>query len=106
MSNECAISQRIRDWFQGEKQNWGHQQSTDVWDEIAAMVKDAPEAELTESAVAWKAWNDFEDDYKRVDPGCRIAMDLCKYTEWCADKALGLTDEPFEGVPHLVISFA
>jgi hypothetical protein len=68
---------------------------------IAAM-----EEPLPESAAAWKRWSDFENDTNRNDPGLYIAMDLCKYAEWCADVDLGLTDKPFEGVPRLVISFS
>ena len=101
---QCVVSRRIRDWFQGEKQNHGWQKSNEIAAEIDAMIA-AMDEPLPESAAAWKRWNDFENDTSRHDPGLHIAMDLCKYTEWCADVALGLTDEPFEGVPRLVISF-
>lgn len=101
---QCVVSRRIRDWFQGEKQNHGWQKSQEIADEIDAMIA-AMQEPLPESAAAWKRWNDFENDTSRHDPGLHIAMDLCKYTEWSADVALGLTDEPFEGVPRLVISF-
>jgi hypothetical protein len=100
----AVVSRRIRDWFQGEKQNHGWKRSLEISGEIDAMIAAMPDP-LPESAAAWKRWNDFENDTSRVDPGLHIAMDLCKYAEWCADVDLGLTDKPFEGVPRLVISF-
>jgi hypothetical protein len=99
----AVVSRRIRDWFQCEKQNHGWQKSNEIAAEIDAMIA-AMDEPLPESAAAWKRWNDFESDTSRNDPGLHIAMDLCKYTEWSADVALGLTDEPFIGVPRIVIS--
>jgi hypothetical protein len=97
------VSQRIRDWFQGEKSG----QRGTVADEIAREIDEmiaAMEQPLPSAAQAWKDWNDFENDCRRHDPGMYRAMDLCKYAEWSADVALGLTDEPFSGVPRIVIS--
>jgi hypothetical protein len=91
------ISQLIRDWFQGEKRNWGWLQGQICGEEIDKRIAAMPDP-LTEPAAAWKRSS-------RVDPGLHIAMDLCKYTEWAADTDLGLTSEPFEGVPHLMIRF-
>lgn len=98
------ISQLIRDWFQGEKRNWSWVQGQIYGEEIDKRIAAMPEP-LPESAAAWKRWNEFEADFNRVDPGLAVAMDLCKYTEWAADTDLGFTDEPFEGVPHLIFRF-
>ena len=100
----AVVSQRIRDWFQGEKQNRDWKTSNEIAAEIDAMIA-AMDEPLPESAAAWKRWNEFENNTSRNDPGLYIAMDLCKYTEWSADWDLGMTDKPFEGVPRLVISF-
>jgi hypothetical protein len=98
-----VVSQRIRDWFHGEILNHGWQESLDIASEIDAMISQMPEP-LPESAVAWRRWNDFEKDTSRHDPGLYVAMDLCRYSEWAADVDLGLTTEPYEGVPRILIS--
>lgn len=97
------VSRRIRDWFQGEKQNQGWQESQKIAAEIDDIIYSMKEP-LPESAAAWKSWSDFEKNLDRHDPGLYIAMDLCKYAEWCANRDLGLTVESFEGVHRLVIS--
>lgn len=48
-SIELFVSQRIRDWFQGEKQNHGYQKSQVIGNEINAMIAEMPDP-LPESA--------------------------------------------------------
>jgi len=103
-TSEQEIAQLIRAWFQGEERNWDWLQGQIVGDLIDKRIANMPDP-LPAPAAAWKRWNKFEADPNRVDPGLQIAMDLCKYTEWCADTSLGLTDAPFEGVPHLTFKF-
>lgn len=98
-----AIAQRIRDWFQGEKASQRGTDADEIASEIDAMIA-AINCPLPAAAQAWKDWNDFENDCRKHDPGLYKAMDLCKYAEWTADVALGLTDEPFAGVPRITIS--
>jgi hypothetical protein len=100
-----ALSQRIRDWFQGSEANLGYRELDAISGEIDATIA-AMQGPLTGSAAAWKQWSDFEADTKRNDPGLHQAMNLCSFAEWCADTELGLTSEPFEGVPRLVITSA
>jgi hypothetical protein len=100
-----TLSQRIRDWFQGSEANLGYRELDAISGEIDATIA-AMQGPLTGSAAAWKQWSDFEADTKRNDPGLHQAMDLCSFAEWCADTELGLTSEPFEGVPRLVITSA
>lgn len=103
-SESRQIAQMIHDWFQGEKRNWGWLQSRTRSDEIDSYIA-AMSGSLPKPAAAWLRWTEFEADPSRVDPGLQIAMDLCKYAEWAADTELGLTSEPFEGVPRLLIRF-
>jgi hypothetical protein len=100
-----ALSQRIRDWFQASKANLCYRELNAISAEIDATIA-ATQEPLSGSAAAWKEWSDFEDDPKRYDPALHQAMDFCKFAEWCADTELGLTSEPFEGVPRLVITSA
>jgi hypothetical protein len=100
-----TLSQRIRDWFQGSEANLGYRELDAISGEIDATIA-AMQGPLTGSAAAWKQWSDFEADTKRNDPGLHQAMDLCSFAEWCADTELGLTSEPFEGVPRMVITSA
>ena len=100
-----ALSQRIRDWFQGSKANLGYRELDAISSEIDATIA-ATQEPLTGSAAAWKRWSDFEADANKNDPGLHQAMNLCSFAEWCADTELGLTSEPFEGVPRLVITSA
>jgi hypothetical protein len=97
-----AVSKRIRDWFQGERENQGWERSLETADEVNAMIASMSEP-LPESAAAWKQWIDFENNTSKKDPGLHVAMNLCKYAEWAADAALGLSKEPFVGVPCLII---
>jgi len=70
--------------------------------------------ELMEQAtIAMVAWFDNENAPLKKDIyGSRSStkafyerMDLCKYAEWCARKALGQpVPEEFEGVPRLVLT--
>lgn len=96
-----SIAQRIRDWFQGERANHGYQAGRDIADEVDAMIASAPEP-LSDAAAAWKEWTDYENSTTR-ERNHGVAMDLCKYAEWCADVELGLTTEPFQGVPRIVL---
>ena len=100
-----TLSQRIRDWFQGSKVNLGYRELDAISSEIDATIA-AIQQPLIGSAAAWKRWSDFEADTNRNDPGLHQAMNLCSFAEWCADTELGLTSEPFEGVPRLVITSA
>ena len=102
---DLALSQRIRDWFQGSEANLGYRELQAIADEIDATIA-AMLGPLTGSAAAWKEWSDFEADTKRNDPGLHRAMNLCSFAEWCVDTELGLTSEPFEGVPRIVITSA
>ena len=97
------VAQRIRDWFQGEKSGQRGTVADEISTEIDSMIA-AMDEPIPPAAQAWKDWNDFENDIDRpADPGLYRGMDLCKYAEWSADVALGLTDAPFEGVPRIVI---
>jgi len=100
-----ALSQRIRDWFQGSEANLGYRELQAIADEIDATIA-ATQEPLTGSAAAWKEWSDFEADPTRDDPGLHLAMMLCSFAEWTADTDLGLTSEPFNGVPRIVITTA
>ena len=59
MSNH--ISRKIKDWFDGERQNHGWQRSQQLQAEIDAAILEMPEPR-PKSAEAWKAWSDFEND--------------------------------------------
>lgn len=66
-------------------------------------VPDDIQAELLLAAAeAMVRWFDAEDGNLGTFHG---RMDLCKYAEWTARKALGQEVGEFEGVPRLVLSF-
>ncbi len=56
--------------------------------------------ELRQAAEAMVLW--FDAEGKNLGT-FHQKMDLCKYSEWCARKALGQEVGEFEGVPQLVI---
>lgn len=77
------------------------------WDVVVAWRRpppgpgDKPEnAKLLEACKAMVLWFDAED--KNLGT-FHDKMDLCKYAEWAARKALGQEVGEFEGVPKLVL---
>lgn len=98
-----SVAQLIRDWFQSEKHNCGHQRLAELSNDVDNAVANMPRP-LTQAAAAWALWMEWENTACRNDPGLYRAMDLCAYAEWSADRELGLTDAEFSGVPRLVIS--
>lgn len=100
---DALVSQLIHEWFTKEKAGLKCDESIRLQDAIDTMIAGMPEP-LPLAAKAWQDWMAFENDTSRHDPGLRIAMDLCAYAEWAAEKTLGLTGEEFAGVPQLVFS--
>lgn len=90
-----SIEERIIEWFK----HGGHE----LEDRISAMVAEMPRP-LPEFAAAWEDWMAYEREH--VGYNFYTAMDMCKFAEWSAMKALRLTNEPFSGIPRIVICIA
>jgi hypothetical protein len=103
MTEDKIISRRILDWFEGEDANHGWQESIRITDEINSMIE-AMSRPLTASAAAWKDWQDFESECTEYTANFYTLMEMCQYAEWCVKTDLGLTSEPFAGVPRIVVT--
>ena len=62
-----------------------------------------PIGRLREACKAMVAWFDAENKHLGT---FRDRMDLCKYTEWTARRALGQDVWEFAGVPRLLLQIA
>lgn len=102
MTDGQVIARLILDWFDGERRNHGYDRGRELQDEIDCAIAEMHEP-LPMAAAAWKQWTEYES---RTDEGKRHfdCMELCRLTEWAALVELGLTADPYEGCPRIVIN--
>jgi len=73
----------------------------DLW-----QAEKAKREEMQAALEAHAAWADAEHESPKMSTTFHERMDLCSYSEWLTDKALGRPhDENWHGVPRLILDF-
>ena len=118
MAPECIKKAAREIVYRGGVDDWSPEMGDDhplIVRAIAAVQRAADEyaaeqceaipvpPDFARAVEAMVLWFDAEND----DLGTfHDKMDLCKYAEWCARRALGQEVGEFEGVPRLVLVLA